>query len=143
MWTAFDPGGSATYRLLRGRFALYNELVRESADRHGAAVVDFWRMREYRDWGYWDADRMHMGPAGHQHMAIAVLDVLGVPHDLEGCRSTPATPTPACATTSTWVRELGGPVGPPAAHRPLVGRRARPAARVVRPARLASAALRM
>lgn len=82
VWTAFDPGGSSTYKLLRGRFALYNELVRESADRHGADIVDFWRLREYRHWGLWDEDRMHMGPAGHQRMAIEVLDVLGVDHDL-------------------------------------------------------------
>ena len=83
VWTAFDPGGSAIYRPVRGRFALYNELVRESADRHGATVVDFWRLREYRDWRYWDEDRMHMGPAGHQRMAIEVLDTLGVEHGLE------------------------------------------------------------
>jgi lysophospholipase L1-like esterase len=83
VWTAFDPGGSAIYRPVRGRFALYNELVREAADRHGATVVDFWRLREYRDWRYWDEDRMHMGPAGHQRMAIEVLDTLGVGHDLE------------------------------------------------------------
>ncbi len=82
VWTAFDPGGSAIYRPVRGRFALYNELVRESADRHGAAVVDFWRLQEYRDWRLWDPDRMHMGPAGHQRMAIEVLDTLGVEHAL-------------------------------------------------------------
>ncbi len=82
VWTAFDPGGSATYRLLRGRFAIYNELVRESAERHGATLVDYWRMRDYRDWAYWDPDRMHMGPGGHQRMAIEVLDLLGVEHDL-------------------------------------------------------------
>ncbi|MFA6298239.1 MAG: SGNH/GDSL hydrolase family protein [Nocardioides sp.] len=83
VFTAFDPGGSATYKMLRGRFALYNELVRESADRHGATIVDFWRLREYRDWRLWDEDRMHMGPAGHQRMAIEVLDALGVDHGLE------------------------------------------------------------
>ena len=83
VFTAFDPGGSAIYRPLRGRFALYNEFVRQSARRHGADVVDFWTLREYRDWRYWDADRMHMGPAGHQRMAIEVLDTLGVDHDLE------------------------------------------------------------
>jgi lysophospholipase L1-like esterase len=83
VFTAFDPGGSAIYRALRGRFALYNEHVRDSAARHGATVVDFWRLREYRDWRYWDADRMHMGPVGHQRMAIEVLDTLGVQHDLE------------------------------------------------------------
>lgn len=83
VWTAFDPGGSALYRPARGRFAVYNEHVREMADRHGAAIVDFWRLREYRDWRLWDTDRMHMSPAGHQRMAIEVLDTLGVTHDLE------------------------------------------------------------
>lgn len=82
VFTAFDPGGSAIYRALRGRFALYNEHVREIARRHGADVVDFWRLREYRDWRYWDPDRMHLGPAGHQRMAIEVLDTLGVDHGL-------------------------------------------------------------
>ena len=53
-------------------------------DRRAAddTLVDFWRMRGTAT-GAWDADRMHMGPAGHQHMAIAVLDALGVPHGLE------------------------------------------------------------
>jgi len=83
VFTAFDPGGSAIYRPLRGRFALYNELVRWSADRHGATIVDFWRLRVLRDWRYWDHDRLHLGPAGHQFMAIQVLDVLGVPHGVD------------------------------------------------------------
>jgi lysophospholipase L1-like esterase len=82
VFTAFDPGGSAIWRPLRGRFALYNELVRESARQRGADVVDFWRLREFRDWRLWDLDRMHLGPAGHQRMAVEVLDTLGVEHDL-------------------------------------------------------------
>jgi lysophospholipase L1-like esterase len=83
VFTAFDTGGSAIYRPVRARFALYNELVRAAADRHGATIVDFWRMREFRDWRYWDHDRMHLGPAGHARMALHVLDVLGVPHGLD------------------------------------------------------------
>jgi lysophospholipase L1-like esterase len=121
VWTAFDPGGSATYRLLRGRFALYNELVRESADRHGATIVDFWRMREYRDWRYWDADRMHMGPAGHQRMATAVLDALGVDHDLEPLPLPDLAPVArrdAVLTNATWVRTSAAPW----VHRRLTGR---------------------
>ncbi len=121
VWTAFDPGGSATYRLLRGRFALYNELVRESADRHGATVVDYWRLREYRDWRLWDEDRMHMGPAGHQRMAIEVLDVLGIDHDLEPL---PLADVPvvrrieAMRTHAEWVRSSAAPW----VHRRLTGR---------------------
>ncbi|NRQ49558.1 SGNH/GDSL hydrolase family protein [Aeromicrobium stalagmiti] len=83
LFTAYDPGGSPIFGALRGRFAIYNELVREVADRHGVTLVDFWRIRDYRDDRLWDVDRMHMSSAGHQRMAIAVLDALGVPHDLE------------------------------------------------------------
>jgi lysophospholipase L1-like esterase len=121
VFTAFDPGGSATYRLLRGRFALYNERVREAADRHGATVVDFWRMREYRDWGYWDEDRMHMGPAGHQRMAVAVLDALGVPHDLpvpEPRESIEVARREQWRQHATWVRDSAAPW----VHRRLTGR---------------------
>ena len=121
VWTAFDPGGSAIYRPVRGRFALYNELVREVADRNGATIVDFWRMRDYRDWRYWDSDRMHMGPAGHQRMAVAVLDVLGVPH------ATPLPELPPAATLTpreqrranlAWTRSFAVPW----VHRRLTGR---------------------
>lgn len=121
VWTAFDPGGSATYRLLRGRFALYSEFVRETADRHGATVVDFWRLREYRDWRYWDADRMHMGPAGHQRMAIEVLDTLGVPHDLTPLPlldPEPVSRREQAREQVTWVREFAAPW----VHRRLTGR---------------------
>ena len=82
MFSAYDPGGSAVFGALRGRFAIYNELVREVADRHGATLVDFWRLRDYRDDRLWDIDKMHMSSAGHQRMAMAVLDALGISHDL-------------------------------------------------------------
>jgi hypothetical protein len=121
LFTAFDPGGSAIYRPLRGRFALYNEAVREIADRHGARIVDFWRMREYRDWGYWDTDRMHLGPPGHQRMAMAVLDVLGVPHDLEPLPAVEhpvLTPRELRAKNLEWARTHAAPW----VHRRLTGR---------------------
>lgn len=82
MFTAYDPGGAPVFGALRGRFAIYNELVRQVAERHDATLVDFWRLRDYRDDRLWDVDRMHMSAAGHQRMAIAVLDALGVAHEL-------------------------------------------------------------
>ncbi len=82
VFTAFDPGGYPVFGTMRGRFAVYNELVREVAERHGATLVDFWRMRDYRSAGMWAPDRMHMSSAGHQRMAIAVLDALGIDHEL-------------------------------------------------------------
>jgi len=121
VFTAFDPGGSAIYRPLRGRFALYTEAVREISERHGTRLVDFWRMREYRDFGYWDTDRMHLGPAGHQRMAMAVLDTLGVPHGLEPL---PPTEHPELsgrelrAKNVEWARTHAAPW----VHRRLTGR---------------------
>jgi lysophospholipase L1-like esterase len=82
LFTAFDLGFAPVFRHLRGRVATYNELVREVADDRGATLVDFWRLREYRDPRLWDVDRLHMSSAGHQRMAIAVLDALDVPHPL-------------------------------------------------------------
>lgn len=121
VWTAFDPGGSAIFRPMRGRFAIYNELVREAAERHGATLVDYWRLREYRDDRLWDADRMHMSAAGHQRMAVEVLETLGLTHTL--------TPLPLPATAalsraelraanSAWLRESAVPW----VHRRLTGR---------------------
>ncbi len=82
LFTAFDLGFAPVFRRLRGRVAIYNELVREIADDTGATLVDYWRMREYRDPRLWDVDRLHMSTVGHRHMAAMVLDALGVPHDL-------------------------------------------------------------
>jgi hypothetical protein len=78
LFTGFDLGFAPVFRHLRGRVAVYNEMVREIADEHAAAVVDFWRMREFRDPRYWDADRMHLSALGHQRMGHAVLGALGV-----------------------------------------------------------------
>lgn len=84
LFTPFDPGGFAIYAPLRGRFALYAEYVREIADRHGALIVDNWRLRGvYDDSRLWDVDRLHMSGAGHHRMAMQFLDALGVEHDLK------------------------------------------------------------
>ncbi len=80
VFTGFDLGWAPMFGRLRGRVAVYNELVREVADETGATLVDFWRMREYRDPRMWDVDRIHMSSIGHQHMAVAVLDALGIEH---------------------------------------------------------------
>ena len=121
VFTAYDPSSSAIYRPLRGRFATYNELVRWAADRNGARIVDFWRMREYRDWRMWDSDRMHMSTLGHQRMAAAVLDVLGVTHELTAPELEPVLPgrpREVWAANARWGRDFLGPW----VHRRLTGR---------------------
>jgi len=115
LFTAYDPGGpkaSGPFGAFRGRFAIYNELVREVADRHGVTLVDFWRMRELNDLRMWDVDRMHLASPGHVWVAIAVLNALAVDHDLQPL-SLPAPPVLSGrqrrAEDLTWARSYLGP----------------------------------
>ncbi len=113
VFTAYDPGRVPVFAALRGRFAIYNELVRHVADKHGATLVDFWRMRAYRDSRLWDTDRMHMSSAGHQFMAIEVLDALGVQHDLQPLELADPLSRPSLvrqgADHAHWLRASAGP----------------------------------
>jgi len=112
LFTAYDPGKHPVFGALRGRFATYNELVREVAERHDTTLVDFWRLREYRDDRMWDTDRMHMAAPGHQRMAEVVLDALEVPHDLQPLQ---LVDRPALSDRErrqahvAWAREHAGP----------------------------------
>lgn len=112
IFSAGDPGGFPIFGALRGRFAIYNELVRPIAEKHGATLVDFWRLYDYRDDRLWETDRMHMSSAGHQRMAIAVLDALGVDHDLQppvlADRAVLSTKEQRAAHLE-WAKEHAGP----------------------------------
>lgn len=108
LFTIWDPGAGGIYAPLRGRMAVFNEHAREIADRHGATVVDMWRMRDVGDRDEWmDVDRMHLNAVGHQHIAIAVLDALGVEHDLSPLPRTPLprrTRRERLAADAAWAR---------------------------------------
>ena len=109
VWTAYDAGWAAVFGKLRGRSAIYNELVREVADRHGARIVDFWRFDEYRDLRMWDWDRLHMSTPGHQNMAIRVLQTLGVEHHIVMDPLGPELPTDRASQREAdrrWRREF-------------------------------------
>lgn len=112
LFTACDPGDTKVYAPVRPRFVRYCEAVRQTAERHGAVLVDYWRMTEFRDLRWWDEDRMHMAPAGHQHVAIAVLDALGIDHDLVE-PTLPQTPRlswgQTAAQNARWTRQHLGP----------------------------------
>ncbi len=83
LFTHGDGGSSGVFGAIRGRVAIYNELLRDLIARHdGIVLVDNWRLKEGRDLRVWDEDRLHLNPIGHQGVAINVLDTLGVPHDL-------------------------------------------------------------
>jgi lysophospholipase L1-like esterase len=82
LFTGVDGVEDPLFRRMRGRTAIYNEHARVIAARHGALVVDMWAMRQLRDRRLWSADRLHLNSLGHAEVAIAVLDVLGMPHEL-------------------------------------------------------------
>jgi lysophospholipase L1-like esterase len=81
-FTAADIGTVPVFRRLRGRAAIYNELLRAVVDDLGIELVDFWRFNEFRDARMWDSDRIHPSPLGHKQIAVRVLDVLGISHSL-------------------------------------------------------------
>jgi len=111
LFTGFDLGFAPVFRHLRGRVAVYNELVREIADDHGAGLVDFWRMRELRDPRCWDVDRMHLSTRGHTRMAEAVLATLdGRPPATADFAHTPHPRSAARRSEDwQWARDHLGP----------------------------------
>jgi lysophospholipase L1-like esterase len=121
LFTIFDPGNSGIYAALRGRMAIFNEWVREISDRHGTTLVDMWRMRDGDHATVFDTDRMHLNSFGHQQIAFAVLDALGIKHDVEPLRR-PVLPTLSRSeqlrADAAWTRDFLGPW----VHRRLTGR---------------------
>ncbi|MBD0863792.1 SGNH/GDSL hydrolase family protein [Gordonia sp. zg691] len=112
VFTAYDTGWAPVFRMLRGRIAIYNELLRAVAERHGALVCDFWRMRGYDDYRMWDTDRLHMSTLGHTRMAAQVLDVLGVDHDITTevlAEAAAATRRQQRRQNAEWARTFLGP----------------------------------
>ncbi|MDJ0356192.1 SGNH/GDSL hydrolase family protein [Paenarthrobacter sp. PH39-S1] len=112
MFTGFDSKASGVFGKTRGRTAIYNELVREVADKHDALTVDYWRFDEYDDPRMWSVDRMHMSTPGHINMARRVLAVL----DRESVVEVPELePLPVlsrlkvAAANAQWAREYVGP----------------------------------
>ncbi|WP_236792467.1 SGNH/GDSL hydrolase family protein [Amycolatopsis sp. GM8] len=108
LFTGVDGVEDPLFRRMRGRTAIYNEHARGIAARYGALVVDLWAMRQLRDRRMWSADRLHLNSLGHNEVAIAVLDVLGVPHELSPAALGPRPSVPPRrerAENLRWARE--------------------------------------
>jgi len=121
VFTCYDPGGSGLYAALRGRMAIFNEHVREIADRHGTVLVDLWRLRGEAVTDVFAADRMHLNARGHSVVAVTVLDALGVAHDLAVPAAMPPSDVPLAVrlrADAAWAREHAVPW----VHRRLTGR---------------------
>ena len=75
----------------------------------------------------WSEDRLHLGPLGHQAVAIEVLDTLGVPHDVvlsDPTGSLGETPFQAGRRADLeWAVRHAAPVDQAAPHREVLRRR--------------------
>ncbi|MDO3705493.1 SGNH/GDSL hydrolase family protein [Micromonospora sp. C28SCA-DRY-2] len=70
-------------RLVAPRVELLNRAVGETAERHGAILVDLYADDTYLNPMLWSTDRLHLSPAGHRRVAAQVLGALGVGCDDE------------------------------------------------------------
>lgn len=84
LFTGFDVPVHPLLAPLKRRNRQFNERVRQLAAWHPESItlVDYWSWEVYRDRRMWDVDKLHMNRAGHRYMAIQVLDILGVRHQL-------------------------------------------------------------
>ena len=108
LFTGVDGVEDPLFRAIRGRVAIYNELVRGIAARHGALLVDLWSMRQLCDRRFWAPDRLHLNALGHTEVAIEVLRVLGVDHPLISPELSPRevlSPAARRSQNLQWARE--------------------------------------
>ncbi len=93
MATPVDPKGAPIIRRTRSRVAAYTADIWGIANRHRCHVIDQWGLHALRDWRMWAEDRIHLSSEGHRRVALAALDALGHPTDIEQWR-TPLEPLP-------------------------------------------------
>jgi lysophospholipase L1-like esterase len=89
LFTGVDVAFSPVFRRIRGKVAIYNELLRGLAEKHGTLVADQWSLKSIQRADLWREDRLHLNAFGHHEVARMVLDVLQVPNDLQ-----PSAPEP-------------------------------------------------
>ncbi|MDN5746414.1 MAG: SGNH/GDSL hydrolase family protein [Nocardioidaceae bacterium] len=77
-----DPGATyAIARYLTPRVRALNAAIREAAARHDVILVDLEAYPAVADRRWWSQDRLHLNTAGHQRLATAAADVLGIRPD--------------------------------------------------------------
>jgi lysophospholipase L1-like esterase len=100
-------------RLVAPRVAVLNKAVGETAERHGAMLVDLYADDEFVNPLLWSADRLHLSAAGHRRVAAHVLTALGVEADPEWLLVPPRpAPTPWLAARGADLRWAGQHLAP-------------------------------
>jgi len=100
-------------RIVAPRVAILNRAVGETAERHGAIMVDLFADDEFGNPALWAADRLHLSAAGHRRVAAHVLTALGVECDPEWLLVPPRpAPTPWLAARAADLRWVGQHLAP-------------------------------
>ncbi|MDZ4674004.1 MAG: GDSL-type esterase/lipase family protein [Gemmatimonadota bacterium] len=97
-------------RLLGGRIATLNDVVRQVAAEAGVILLDFARIPTTTDPRLWSADRFHANSAGHTRIAAALALALGLPGaDPDWAAPLPGSPpsgvTSALRAEGRWIRD--------------------------------------
>ena len=104
MFNGPDIGMTPVLRRVRGKVAIFNENLRAVAVKHDALVADMWSLRQVQNPQMWAPDRLHFSPLGHHTIAIAVLEALGIDHQLEPQHP---EPLPARSWRAARVDDMG------------------------------------
>ncbi|MCX4967590.1 SGNH/GDSL hydrolase family protein [Streptomyces sp. NBC_00654] len=98
------------------RVTALNHRIRRAAHRHGVVVADTAHHSVVTDPRLWSPDRLHAGPLGHDRIAAAVAEALGVPgaddswtHPLPGPRETTPAGWRTAAGDLRWAASFLGP----------------------------------
>jgi lysophospholipase L1-like esterase len=94
------------------RIASANAATRAIAEEYGCRVVDFWGCAAFDDDSYWDEDRLHLSPRGHELAARAALETLGLGGDswrTPGPLSAPGTVVARLSGHARWAGRHFGP----------------------------------
>jgi lysophospholipase L1-like esterase len=80
LFTVIERAGGTgrTAARLAARFGQFNDGAREVAHARGALLADVGAVPALQDRRLWHEDRLHLGPEGHERVAAAVLEKLGV-----------------------------------------------------------------
>ena len=69
---------SRALRTVSSRLAEYREITLALAEEHDCYVVDFWPETVFDDSRFWDEDRLHLNPLGHER--VTPCDDAPIPH---------------------------------------------------------------
>lgn len=73
--SAYNPFG----KRLKDRLFRLNDIIRATAERYGAVLMDFQQYPIAQDPRLWFEDRLHGNPLGHERVAAALAWRLGIP----------------------------------------------------------------